>query len=83
LPSLISRDGTITFKGTQRTTGLIYSKGDMTFNGSGCHNGTIIVGGNLTFNGSADVDLGYLYCNPTPAPAQQVSDYVIVTAWQE
>jgi hypothetical protein len=83
LPSLISRDGTITFNGTQQTTGLIYSKGDVTFNGSGYHNGTLIVGGNLTFNGAADVDFGYLYCSPTPAPAVQVSDYVIVTAWQE
>jgi hypothetical protein len=55
----------------------------VTFNGSGYHNGTLIVGGNLTFNGAADVDFGYLYCSPTPAPAVQVSDYVIVTAWQE
>lgn len=84
MPSLISRDSTIDFSGSQTTYGFIYAKGDINFSGSGYHQGTIISGGNMSFNGSATLVVDYAYCEPgiVTAPNSTV-DRVYVKAWQE
>lgn len=83
-PSLISRDSTITFNGTQNTRGLIYANGDITFNGSGTHQGTILSNGNIVFGGSATVQTTFMYCEPDQViPTNRVMDRVYVTAWQD
>lgn len=84
LPSLISRDSTIEFSGSQTTYGLIYAKGDITFNGSGYHEGTVISGGNMVFSGSASIVIDYAYCEPgVLAPPNATVDRVYVMAWQD
>lgn len=82
LPAFISKDGAITFDGSQNIHGLVYSGGDQIYNGSGSIVGAVMAGGNIIFNGAADLDINYVYSNPN-GPQAAALDHVVITAWMD
>lgn len=83
-PTLVSRDGDMSFTGQKSVQGLIYVKtGDYQQTGGNTHEGQLIVKGNIDKGGNSDV---IVYSRSTiipPGSTDNGDDIIGISAWQK